>query len=307
MRLLVDTSRPAKTYFFVVIFCSLSCNQAGKTTIPLYDSASQEEHTAVEVIDNDGDGFVQDEDCDDSNPLIHPQSIEICNGRDDNCNGEIDEGAGIDWFFDADEDGYGSEFLENSCDSIPGSSQFDGDCDDEDPLVYPNSLERIDGKDSNCDGATDWLVQIYVAVDDAGELCINNEVFGDTGTWTTGRAYEKWMTTGPVAIGVYGWDVGYAITAGIVHLEISNGDIWTSDSSWVFSPDPENESSKDGWCTPPFDDSSWESVQVIGPIGTSPWGNAPSVFPQASPAQWIWDYFPVELNSQYLRTVITLP
>lgn len=299
-----------KRYFFVLaLFLCTSCNQTAKTTIQIYDSALADESddTDIDVVDNDGDGFTQGEDCDDSDPLIYPQATEICNERDDNCNGEIDEGAGVDWYFDFDEDGYGAEFLENSCDSIPNATQFDGDCDDEDPLVHPNSLERIDGKDSNCDGATDWLVQIYVAVDDAGELCINNEILGDTGGWNTGKVYEKWMTTGPVAIGIYGWDVGYQITAGIFHLEISNGDVWTSDSSWVYSPDPDNESSKDGWCTPPFDDSSWESVQVIGSIGVDPWGNAPSVFPQGSPAQWIWDYYPVQLNSQYLRKVITLP
>lgn len=295
---------------FIVLLCSFACNQTGKTSIPLSDLDSGEESqedTGTAQIDSDGDGFPQEEDCDDSDPLVHPQAVEICNEVDDNCNGEIDEGAEVDWYLDLDGDGYGTEFLEGSCDSIPNAAQRDGDCNDEDPQVHPNSLERIDGVDSNCDGATDWLVRIYVAVDDAGELCINNEVLGETGEWTTGMAYEKWMKTGPVAVGIYGWDVGYQITAGIFHMEISNGDFWTSDSSWVYSPDPENESSKDGWCTPAFDDSSWESVQVIGPIGVSPWGNAPSVFPQGSPAQWIWDYYPVQLNSQYLRKVITLP
>lgn len=38
------------------------------------------------------DGFVTDAtDCDDSNADIHPGSIELCNGIDDNCNGFIDE------------------------------------------------------------------------------------------------------------------------------------------------------------------------------------------------------------------------
>ncbi|MCB9314639.1 MAG: M4 family metallopeptidase [Lewinellaceae bacterium] len=31
-------------------------------------------------------------DCDDQNPAVHPDAIEVCNGIDDNCDGQIDEG-----------------------------------------------------------------------------------------------------------------------------------------------------------------------------------------------------------------------
>ncbi|MFO0595695.1 MAG: putative metal-binding motif-containing protein [Myxococcaceae bacterium] len=47
-------------------------------------------------VDNDADGFgancTPGDDCDDSNPAIHPGSAERCNGADDNCNGMTDEG-----------------------------------------------------------------------------------------------------------------------------------------------------------------------------------------------------------------------
>jgi hypothetical protein len=46
--------------------------------------------------DEDGDGFGDGcpagPDCNDGNDLIHPDADEICNGVDDNCNGETDEG-----------------------------------------------------------------------------------------------------------------------------------------------------------------------------------------------------------------------
>ena len=213
----------------------------------------------------------------------------------------------IDWFFDRDDDGFGGELAGTSCAPLEDTTSRGGDCDDDNPMIHPNSNERIDGVDANCNGRKDWLVKIYVAVDDAGELCINDESIGDTGTWNEGTHYETWLTSGAAAIGIFGWDVGYHITAAIAHVELSDGTVWTTDSSWVYSPDPNEASSKVGWCTPEFDDSGWQTVQDIGPIGTSPWGASPAIFPQESPARWIWDHFPVELNSQYLRKVIMLP
>jgi hypothetical protein len=44
--------------------------------------------------DFDGDGYIGSVDCDDSNPNIHPGALETCNGRDDDCNGQVDENLG---------------------------------------------------------------------------------------------------------------------------------------------------------------------------------------------------------------------
>lgn len=45
--------------------------------------------------DADGDGYCKGtspaSDCQDSNPAIHPGALELCNGVDDNCNGQVDE------------------------------------------------------------------------------------------------------------------------------------------------------------------------------------------------------------------------
>ncbi|MCC6622221.1 MAG: putative metal-binding motif-containing protein [Deltaproteobacteria bacterium] len=43
-------------------------------------------------VDIDGDGAVARDDCDETNAEIHPSSDEACNGVDDDCNGETDEG-----------------------------------------------------------------------------------------------------------------------------------------------------------------------------------------------------------------------
>jgi hypothetical protein len=43
-------------------------------------------------IDIDGDNVFSDHDCDDTDSTVYPGATEICNGVDDNCDGQIDEG-----------------------------------------------------------------------------------------------------------------------------------------------------------------------------------------------------------------------
>lgn len=52
-----------------------------------------------DVLDGDGDGepprSCGGTDCDDSNPRAHATAVEACNGRDDNCNNQVDEGTDL--------------------------------------------------------------------------------------------------------------------------------------------------------------------------------------------------------------------
>ena len=58
--------------------------------------------------DADGDGFFSDEDCDDADMQINPGAEEICDGIDNNCNGDTDEGVLVEFYADSDDDGYGN-------------------------------------------------------------------------------------------------------------------------------------------------------------------------------------------------------
>src|SRR5581483_7658892 len=89
-------------------------------------------------LDNDGDGYpgtgqcddVENVDCNDADPDVHPEAAEVCNGLDDNCDGNIDEGlAVVTWY--PDKDG------------------------DDNAAVKPGAAELCNGIDDNCDGLID--------------------------------------------------------------------------------------------------------------------------------------------------------
>ncbi|MFQ5606612.1 MAG: MopE-related protein, partial [Candidatus Zixiibacteriota bacterium] len=83
--------------------------------------------------DGDGDGFGVCVDCDDTDPAVFPGAPELCDGKDNDCDGLVDGP-------DADNDG-----VTVAC----------GDCDDNDPVVFLGAPELCDGKDNNCDGLVD--------------------------------------------------------------------------------------------------------------------------------------------------------
>ncbi|MCB9762224.1 MAG: hypothetical protein H6739_20660 [Alphaproteobacteria bacterium] len=118
--------------------------------------------------DEDGDGFgaggetmqscdqpwgyvLEGTDCDDTDPWTRPGGTETIDGRDEDCDGRIDNHTAV-WDDDGDcyceaEDCLGSE---GHCDGLSG-----GDCDDRDSAVAPSMEEHCGGTDEDCDGQID--------------------------------------------------------------------------------------------------------------------------------------------------------
>ena len=92
--------------------------------------------------DADRDGYNQNEDCDESDPLVNPAAQESpCNNVDEDCDGLEDDHP------DSDGDGY------DACpEGVPGADNNPADCDDDDASVSPDALEIGDGADNDCDG-----------------------------------------------------------------------------------------------------------------------------------------------------------
>jgi len=116
---------------------------------------------SVGFADDDNDGWAACVECDDSDPAVHPEGTEICNGIDDDCNGLTDDedplltGAST-WYGDSDGDGYGGQQYEaEACDVPPGYVDNADDCDDLAPLTYPSAAEICDSADNDCDTFVD--------------------------------------------------------------------------------------------------------------------------------------------------------
>ena len=122
------------------------CSDAGTTT-----------DTGTHTCDQDGDGFcIFDGDCNNQDPTVHPDAPEVCDGFDNNCDGDIDEGVTTNFYVDHDGDGYGTGMATEACEAPRGYVTDMTDCDDIEYNTNPGHSEVCgDGLDNNCDGKID--------------------------------------------------------------------------------------------------------------------------------------------------------
>ncbi|SEU37220.1 Alpha-tubulin suppressor [Myxococcus fulvus] len=96
-------------------------------------------------------------DCDDTRATFNPGAPESCDGLDNNCDGQVDEGLTRQtWYRDADGDGFGvASDTGNDCRQPAGYVAVAGDCNDGSASIKPGAAEVCDGADNDCDALTD--------------------------------------------------------------------------------------------------------------------------------------------------------
>ena len=183
------------------------------------------EPTAPVCVDTDGDGYGNPgdascsngalTDCDDTNNTIHPGATEICNGIDDDCDSETDEGLLITFYRDFDSDTFG-----NLTNTISACAQPVGyvvnslDCNDSNSLILPGATEICgNGVDDDCDGDID------VVDSECGyDYDINNDSFVNIGDVSMAAMTFGFSCSGPSWCG--GRDVNVDGVVNILDLSL---------------------------------------------------------------------------------------
>ena len=120
--------------------------------------------------DSDGDGYgnltvtlqncgqpvgyvANSTDCNDAASAVNPGAVEVYNGIDDNCNNTVDEGfTPLNYYLDNDGDGVGgATFVVNVTSPGPNYTLISGDCNDNNPNIFPGNTEICDNLDNDCD------------------------------------------------------------------------------------------------------------------------------------------------------------
>jgi hypothetical protein len=96
------------------------------------------------------------DDCDDTNAAINPGATEVCDGIDNNCDGNIAEGVQTTFCADADADGFGNAAVSVlACFGPMGYVLDNTACDDTNGAINPDATEMPgNGLDDDCDPNT---------------------------------------------------------------------------------------------------------------------------------------------------------
>jgi hypothetical protein len=140
----------------------LACEPEVKESEPIESVAG--------CLDEDGDGYCGSEDCNNQDATITPDAIEVCDGLDNNCDGQVDEGIAVSWFQDEDGDGFGDpEVSQSGCEAPVGYVGNNLDCDDTSADVLPGGNEICDEIDNDCNGLIDENVTQTWYMDSDGD------------------------------------------------------------------------------------------------------------------------------------------
>jgi hypothetical protein len=184
----------------IPLLLAVACGEPDKPedTGPPADSETPEDSAPLPV-DADGDGIPVGEDCDDTDADSYPGAEELCDGRDNDCDGEADEGLETTAFPDRDGDGYGddAEALSFPC--------------DEDPTLALESTRVtadlvLDAMDPMGDSLESWPIDGVVATWD--QLLDGDELTATVTAWDTlGVGHTVWLALERRETTLWGWSL----------------------------------------------------------------------------------------------------
>ncbi|HRG85788.1 MAG TPA: MopE-related protein, partial [Chitinophagales bacterium] len=142
-------------------------------------------------VDADGDGYGQGAafgfceapvsgwslttgDCDDADDTVYPGVIDLCNGIDNDCDGNIDDDALFTtYYLDNDGDTYGDQLDAGTTFCYVPAAPYvldNTDCNDGDMSINPGATEICNAMDEDCDGiADDGLTFVTYYKDNDGD------------------------------------------------------------------------------------------------------------------------------------------
>ncbi len=196
-------------------------------------------------------------DCDDTEATIYTGATEYCDGVDRDCDGliEDDDDAvdGVQYYYDEDDDGYGSSASRMSCEPT-GLYRADNpdDCDDTDGATYPGADEYCDDEDRDCD----LLIDEDHALDASTWYSdADSDGYGDAST----ADVECDQPSGTVTDATDCDDTDSSVKPG--GTEICDGQLNDCDAGSL--PSDESDDDGDGYVECAWDASGWDGSGAV--------------------------------------------